>query len=41
MLLNHFPGSFGNSYTTIMSDMQANLFETVQVYTLKGQQNYL
>ncbi|MEU4114206.1 non-reducing end alpha-L-arabinofuranosidase family hydrolase [Kitasatospora sp. NPDC028055] len=41
MPIGSFPGNFGSSYTTVMTDTPENLFEAPQVYKVKDRNQYL
>ncbi|MFF6783655.1 non-reducing end alpha-L-arabinofuranosidase family hydrolase [Streptomyces sp. NPDC012510] len=41
MPIGNFPGSFGSSYTTVLSDTADKIFEAPEVYKVQGQNQYL
>ncbi|MEU0673462.1 non-reducing end alpha-L-arabinofuranosidase family hydrolase [Streptomyces sp. NPDC006172] len=41
MPLANFPGNFGSSYTTVLSDTVDKVFEAPEVYKVQGQNQYL
>jgi hypothetical protein len=41
MPLANFPGNFGSSYTTVISDTVDKVFEAPEVYKVQGQNQYL
>ncbi|KAK7046674.1 alpha-L-arabinofuranosidase [Favolaschia claudopus] len=41
MPIGNFPGSFGSTYTTILSGARNDLFEAIQVYRIRGQTKWL
>jgi hypothetical protein len=41
MPIGNFPGSFGSTFTTVLSGATNDLFEAVQVYRIQGQTKWL